>query len=76
MALLTNGGASMTMPTATQLLGLNGTTNSNDSNNDVGNVEDFFLSNLISALPACWDNPTASITKPMMNNGLSKSPPG
>lgn len=72
MAMLTNGGAPMTMPSTTQILGLTGTNNSNDSNND-NHAEDYFLSNLISSLP-CWDNPTASLTKPM--NGLSKSPPG
>lgn len=77
MALLTNGGAAMTIPTASQLgsLGMNGTTNSSDSNisND-GHSDDYFLSNLISSMPGCWDNPTATITKPI--HGLSKSPPG
>lgn len=75
MALLTNNGAPMTIPTTPQIMSLNGTNNSSDSNNrDQANADDFFLSNLINSLPTCWDNPAASITKPM--NGLSKSPPG
>lgn len=75
MALLTNGGASMKIPTAPQqILGLTGNSNGDSTNSQSeSSADDYFLSNLISALP-CWDNPAASITKPL--NGLSKSPPG
>lgn len=68
----------MKIPTAPQqILGLTGNSNGDSTNNQSSegsvSADDFFFSNLISALP-CWDNPAASITKPL--NGLSKSPPG